>query len=200
MPPDSSFGELHHPGSQLDDIEGRRPPDACVRYCRPAGFPAASRHCPAPTDAASARSSGTPCRFSGGGTRRHCHHDDLRGHARARLTAPGRPGVPESPREASIAFGAKRWCLLTRVDLPLAAPSNRAGINQAGILSLATVVVASPIGAQGLGLDGLEALQLVIVGAKYPGKSSRMAACWQVRVARVKSPVERRGSSATGPE
>ena len=81
-----------------------------------------------------------------------------------RLTVLGLRGVPESIREAAIAYGATKWYLLTKVDLPLAAPSIRAGINQTIMLSLAMVVVASLIGAKGLGEDVLEALQYASVG------------------------------------
>ena len=81
-----------------------------------------------------------------------------------RLTVLGLRGVPESIREAAIAFGASKWYLLSRVDLPLAAPSIFAGINQTIMLSLAMVVVASLIGAKGLGEDVLEALQYANVG------------------------------------
>lgn len=81
-----------------------------------------------------------------------------------RLTVLGLRGVPESVREAAISFGASKWYLLSKVDLPLAAPSIRAGINQTIMLSLAMVVVASLIGAKGLGEDVLEALQYANVG------------------------------------
>lgn len=81
-----------------------------------------------------------------------------------RLTVLGMRGVPDSIREAAISFGANKWYLLTRVDLPLAAPSIFAGINQTIMLSLAMVVVASLIGAKGLGEDVLEALQYANVG------------------------------------
>ncbi len=81
-----------------------------------------------------------------------------------RLTVLGLRGVPESVREAAASFGASKWYLLTKVDLPLAAPSIRAGINQTIMLSLAMVVVASLIGAKGLGEDVLEALQYANVG------------------------------------
>ena len=81
-----------------------------------------------------------------------------------RLTVLGLRGVPESVREAAVAFGANKWYLLCKVDLPLAAPSIRAGINQTIMLSLAMVVVASLIGAKGLGEDVLEALQYANVG------------------------------------
>ncbi len=81
-----------------------------------------------------------------------------------RLTVLGLRGVPESIREAAIAYGASKWFLLTKVDLPLAAPSILAGVNQTIMLSLAMVVVASLIGAKGLGEDVLEALQYASVG------------------------------------
>ncbi len=81
-----------------------------------------------------------------------------------RLTVLGLRGVPESVREAAIAYGASKWYLLTKVDLPLASPSIIAGINQTIMLSLAMVVVASLIGAKGLGEDVLEALQYANVG------------------------------------
>ena len=81
-----------------------------------------------------------------------------------RLTVLGLRGVPEHVREAALSFGASKWYLLTRIDLPLASPSIRAGINQTIMLSLAMVVVASLIGAKGLGEDVLEALQYANVG------------------------------------
>ena len=81
-----------------------------------------------------------------------------------RLTVLGLRGVPEHVREAAISFGASRWYLLSKVDLPLAAPSILAGVNQTVMLSLAMVVVASLIGAKGLGEDVLEALQYASVG------------------------------------
>ncbi len=81
-----------------------------------------------------------------------------------RLTVLGLRGVPESVREAAMAFGASRKYLLWKVDLPLAMPSIMAGINQTILLSLAMVVIASLIGAKGLGEDVLEALQYASEG------------------------------------
>ncbi len=81
-----------------------------------------------------------------------------------RLTVLGLRGVPETIREAAIAYGASKWYLLRKVDLPLATPSILAGVNQTVMLSLAMVVVASLIGAKGLGQDVLEALQYANVG------------------------------------
>jgi len=81
-----------------------------------------------------------------------------------RLTVLGLKGVPKTVREAATAFGASKWYLLWKVDLPLAMPSIMAGINQTILLSLAMVVIASLIGAKGLGEDVLEALQYASEG------------------------------------
>ena len=104
------------------------------------------------------------CLLWQGQTRRGCHDDDFWRDTCCRLTVLGLRGVPDSVREAAISFGANKWYLLTRVDLPLASPSIRAGINQTIMLSLAMVVVASLIGAKGLGEDVLEALQYANIG------------------------------------
>ncbi|MEP3275023.1 MAG: ABC transporter permease subunit [Stappiaceae bacterium] len=81
-----------------------------------------------------------------------------------RLTVLGLQQVPPSVREAALAFGATSTYLLFRVDLPLAAKTIMAGVNQTILLSLAMVVVASLIGAKGLGEDVLEALQFASEG------------------------------------
>ena len=81
-----------------------------------------------------------------------------------RLTVLGLRGVPETVREAAMAFGATKRYLLWKVDIPLAMPSIMAGINQTILLSLAMVVIASLIGAKGLGEDVLEALQYASEG------------------------------------
>ena len=81
-----------------------------------------------------------------------------------RFTVLGLQQVPEAVREAALAFGATPRYLLWRVDLPLAAPTIMAGVNQTILLSLAMVVVASLIGAKGLGEDVLEALQYAAAG------------------------------------
>ncbi|WP_371228938.1 ABC transporter permease [Roseovarius sp. 2305UL8-3] len=81
-----------------------------------------------------------------------------------RLTVLGLQSVPETVREAALAFGASPRFLLFKVDLPLAAPTIMAGVNQTIMLSLSMVVVASLIGAKGLGEDVLEALQFAAAG------------------------------------
>lgn len=53
--------------------------------------------------------------------------------------------------EASRAYGASRWQMLTKVQLPLALPSIMAGINQTLMLALSMVVIASMIAVGGLG-------------------------------------------------
>lgn len=81
-----------------------------------------------------------------------------------RFTVLGLQQVPETVREAALAFGATPRYLLWRVDLPLASKTIMAGVNQTILMSLAMVVVASLIGAKGLGEDVLEALQYAAAG------------------------------------
>ncbi len=81
-----------------------------------------------------------------------------------RFTVLGIQQVPQAVREAATAFGATPTYLLFKVDLPLAARTIMAGVNQTILLSLAMVVVASLIGAKGLGEDVLEALQYASEG------------------------------------
>ena len=68
-----------------------------------------------------------------------------------RLTNLGLRQVRPDLIEASQAYGASRWQLLTQVQLPLAMPSIMAGINQSLMLSLSMVVIASMIAVGGLG-------------------------------------------------
>ncbi|MEM7072679.1 MAG: proline/glycine betaine ABC transporter permease [Pseudomonadota bacterium] len=75
-----------------------------------------------------------------------------------RLTALGVRQVPESTKEAALAFGANPRQLLRKVELPLALPSIMAGINQVVMMSLSMVVVAALIGAGGMGFIVTEAL------------------------------------------
>ena len=81
-----------------------------------------------------------------------------------RFTVLGLQQVPATVREAALAFGATPRYLLWKVDLPLAARTIMAGVNQTILMSLAMVVVASLIGAKGLGEDVLEALQYAAAG------------------------------------
>ena len=81
-----------------------------------------------------------------------------------RLTALGMRGVPETTKEAAIAFGCSKWQLLRNVEIPLAMPSIMTGINQTILMCLSMVVIASLIGAKGLGQDVLVALQYAAKG------------------------------------
>jgi glycine betaine/proline transport system permease protein len=68
-----------------------------------------------------------------------------------RLTNLGIRQVPEDKVEAALAFGCTKRQLLTKVQLPLAAPTIMAGVNQTLMLSLSMVVIASMISVGGLG-------------------------------------------------
>lgn len=81
-----------------------------------------------------------------------------------RLTALGMLQVPESTKEAAIAFGASPGQLLTKVELPLALPSIMAGVNQVVMMCLSMVVVSALIGAGGMGFIVTEALANAATG------------------------------------
>jgi glycine betaine/proline transport system permease protein len=68
-----------------------------------------------------------------------------------RLTNLGIRQVRPDLIEASRAFGASPWQMLTKVQLPLAMPTIMAGVNQTLMLSLSMVVIASMIAVGGLG-------------------------------------------------
>jgi glycine betaine/proline transport system substrate-binding protein len=84
-----------------------------------------------------------------------------------RLTHLGISGVPRSLVEAGEAFGATRWQLLYKVELPSAAPLIIAGITQGIMLSLSMVVIAALVGAGGLGVPVVRALNTVQVGMGF---------------------------------
>jgi len=84
-----------------------------------------------------------------------------------RLTALGIEQVPAVVREAADAFGARPMQKLLKVELPLALPSIRLGINQTIMMSLSMVVVAAMIGAGGLGLDVIRSLQHLKTGQGF---------------------------------
>jgi glycine betaine/proline transport system permease protein len=81
-----------------------------------------------------------------------------------RLTALGIEQVPEYIREGARAFGASRWQMLAKVELPLALPSIAAAVNQTIMMCLSMVIIAAMIGAGGLGLDIMTALRQLNIG------------------------------------
>lgn len=76
-----------------------------------------------------------------------------------RLTDLGIRQVDAMAIEAARAFGATRWQLLAKVQVPLSLPSIMQGINQTTMMALAMVVIASMIGARGVGETVLVGLQ-----------------------------------------
>jgi len=84
-----------------------------------------------------------------------------------RLTQAGISAVPAALTEVAHAFGATRFQLLWKVELPSAAPLIRAGITQCIMLSLSMVVVAALVGAGGLGVPVVRALNSVQVGPGF---------------------------------
>ncbi len=84
-----------------------------------------------------------------------------------RLTNLGIRQVNPEVIEASHAFGATPWQLLTKVQVPLALPTILAGLNQTVMMALAMVVIASMIGASGLGAEVLTGLARVEPGRGF---------------------------------
>ena len=76
-----------------------------------------------------------------------------------RLTSLGIRQVPEELVEAADAFGSTTWQKLVKLQLPIAMPTIRAGVNQTILLSLSMVVIAAMIGAKGLGGEVWKAIQ-----------------------------------------
>jgi glycine betaine/proline transport system substrate-binding protein len=84
-----------------------------------------------------------------------------------RLTHLGISSVPNALLEAGQAFGATRSQLLWKIELPAAAPSILAGVNQCIMLSLSMVVIAALVGAGGLGVPVVRALNTVQIGMGF---------------------------------
>jgi ABC-type proline/glycine betaine transport system permease subunit len=84
-----------------------------------------------------------------------------------RLTYEGVSAVPSALKEAAQAFGATRWQLLFKVELPSASPLILAGISQCIMLSLSMVVIAGLVGAGGLGVPVVRALNSVQIGTGF---------------------------------
>lgn len=86
-----------------------------------------------------------------------------------RLTNLGIRQVRPDLIEASRAFGASPWQLLTKVQLPLAMPTIMAGINQTLMLALSMVVIASMIAVGGLGQMVLRGIGRLDIGLATVG-------------------------------
>lgn len=84
-----------------------------------------------------------------------------------RMTCLGIKQVPEELVECADAFGSSRVQRLFKLELPLAAPTILAGINQTVMLALSMVVVAAMIGARGLGGEVWKAIQRLDVGLGF---------------------------------
>ncbi|MDQ0161457.1 ABC transporter permease [Bacillus alveayuensis] len=84
-----------------------------------------------------------------------------------RLTNLGIRQVPEYLIEAADAFGSTTKQKLLKVQLPLAASTIMAGINQCIMLALSMVVIASLVGAPGLGVDVYRAVTRIEVGKGF---------------------------------
>lgn len=84
-----------------------------------------------------------------------------------RLTNLGIRQVPEDVVEASRAYGAPEWRVLTDVQVPLARPAIMTGINQTLLLAISMLGIAAIMGAGGLGrlLFGALSRQSVAEGA-----------------------------------
>ncbi len=84
-----------------------------------------------------------------------------------RLVNLGIRQVPAELVEAADAFGSTPWQKLVKVQMPVAAPTIMAGLNQSIMLNLSMVVIASMIGAQGLGTEVLRGIQRIQVGQGF---------------------------------
>lgn len=84
-----------------------------------------------------------------------------------RFTDLGIRQVPEDLIEATNAFGSTASQKLFKVQLPLAAGTIMAGVNQSIMLSLSMVVTASLVGAPGLGVDVYRSVTQVNIGMGF---------------------------------
>lgn len=86
-----------------------------------------------------------------------------------RLTGLGIRQVPENIVEATKSFGATKYQLLYKVQLPLAMPTILTGVNQTIMMSLSMVVIAAMIAAGGLGEIVLKGITQMKIGLGFEG-------------------------------
>jgi len=86
-----------------------------------------------------------------------------------RLTSLGIRQVHPELVEAAQAFGATRWQVLIKVQIPLALPTILAGLNQTIMMALSMVVIAALIGAGGLGSPVILGLNTLDIGRAVVG-------------------------------
>jgi glycine betaine/proline transport system permease protein len=86
-----------------------------------------------------------------------------------RLTSLGIRQVHPELVEAAQAFGATRWQVLRRVQVPLAMPTILAGLNQTIMMALSMVVIAALIGSGGLGSPVILGLNTLDIGRAVLG-------------------------------
>lgn len=86
-----------------------------------------------------------------------------------RLTSLGIRQVHPELVEAAQAFGATRWQVLRKVQIPLALPTIMAGLNQTIMMALSMVVIAALIGAGGLGSPVILGLNTLDIGQAVIG-------------------------------
>lgn len=84
-----------------------------------------------------------------------------------RFTELGLIQVQQDLVEVGVAFGATRFQLLWKIQLPLALPTIMAGINQTMMLSLSMVVIAAMIGAGGFGQGVLAGISQMDIGKGF---------------------------------
>ena len=84
-----------------------------------------------------------------------------------RLTCLGIRQVPAPLVECAEAFGSTRLQRLCKLELPLAAPTIVAGVNQTVMLALSMAVIAAMIGAGGLGGEVWKAIQRLQIGKGF---------------------------------
>ena len=84
-----------------------------------------------------------------------------------RITALGIREVSSESIEASRTFGATKRQTLFGVQIPLAAPTIMAGVNQVMMMVLAMIIIAGLVGAGALGFETIRALRRVDIGLGF---------------------------------